>query len=124
MNVDFIPDEIILKTFSLGYFIFENDTPDVHSFYKISSNIIPGNSDTVITFPLRSNIVVVDPGTPLYIDQGFTMFKTVNYRWLNKSNAFIRGNYTFHISLISGENLTFSDNNYLTVSLTFEFIKH
>jgi hypothetical protein len=117
--VDFIPDEIILKSFSIFYFDNDPNAIPFYGMFSISSNLIP--TGTLITFPIKYDIVVI--GANEY-DQGFTMFKTVNYRWLNKSKMFINGNYSFYLNKVNNLGINFIGTNELHVSLTFEFVQH
>ena len=116
VNIDFIPDEIVLKSFFIRY----EDTTNAATHEGGSYHIIPSNSNSLVTFPI-SNTIFLD-GTDV-TDNGFCMFKSVNYRWQNKSTLYFRCNDYFSLNTISSS-ISFTATNLIAVSLTFEFIKH
>jgi hypothetical protein len=116
IDIDFIPDIIILKQLNSIYYPISNPAR-TEQIFTISSNLVPNYN--AISFPIGF-IKLYDSTGDAIIRATTSYTLKPDIHWLNKSNNRIQGNYYFQLSSLT--NNTFDFQGY--VSLTFEFIKY
>lgn len=117
MNVDFIPDMITLKHVDACLNYSGTPTAYMH-MYQIRTSLVNG---ILISLPFAPEFFVTAAAADAV--QNLTLSQEYDIKFLNKSKAFINGNYSFQIiDALTGQSPTDGDP-YIILSLHFEFIK-
>lgn len=111
VNVDFIPDLIVLKNYAATF----GDDTDPTTF-KVISNLVNGE---LLTLPF-ARIKYVNVGGTDYLIQEASISQQCDYHFLNKAKKMINGVYDFQITSFNDVE---PNNASIVLSMVFEFIK-